>query len=127
MIKITDHHIDLKNLYELLEKNISGSLLFHYAMVKKNNKPGSPSTEYIDYTADVNIENEMNEIEAELRKKWYLEDVLLIRSLGRKSIGDIISVVAVSSPNSDDAFESCRHGLSLLKKMKTVKKEESHL
>ena len=52
------------------------------------------------------------------------EDVLLIRRIGRLGIGDIISLVAASSPNSEDAFASCRHGISRLKKMTTIRKNE---
>ncbi len=39
-------------------------------------------------------------------------------------IGDIISLIAVSSPDSNDAFEACRYGLGKFKKMTTLKKTE---
>ncbi|CAG0981879.1 partial molybdopterin synthase catalytic subunit, partial [Anaerolineae bacterium] len=39
-------------------------------------------------------------------------------------VGDIISLVAASSPNSEDAFAACRHGIARLKKMTTVCKRE---
>ena len=66
----------------------------------------------------------MNGIAEEIRQKWQIEDVLVIRRSGCLSVGEIISLVAASSPASEDAFDACRHGISRLKKMNTVVKPE---
>jgi molybdopterin synthase catalytic subunit len=60
----------------------------------------------------------------ELKRGGNLEDVLLIRRTGCLAVGEIISLVAASSPNSEDAFEACKHGISRLKKMSTIFKSE---
>jgi molybdopterin synthase catalytic subunit len=39
-------------------------------------------------------------------------------------VGGIISLVAVSSPSSEDAFAACRFGIGRLKKMSTIGKKE---
>jgi molybdopterin synthase catalytic subunit len=63
-------------------------------------------------------------IAGELETHWKLEDVLLIRRTGCLAVGEIISLVAASSPNSEDAFEACKQGISSLKKMSTITKTE---
>jgi molybdopterin synthase catalytic subunit len=126
MIKITADPIDPSEAYALLSKKSSGSIVLHYAVVKEDNLPDRP-TLHIVYQVDGDMELELAGIAAELKSGWSLEDVLLVRRTGCLSVGDIISLVAVSSPNSSDAFEACRHGISRLKKMATVRKQEMHL
>lgn len=115
--------IDPCAAYNLISKEHAGSIVFHYAVVKEQ-KGHNGVTTGIEYQADGDSEAELKEIAAELREKWVLEDLVLIRRVGCLGIGDIISLVAASSPNSEDAFASCRHGISRLKKMATIRKNE---
>lgn len=123
MVRVTSSPIDPSELYDAIGKNRSGSVVFHYAVVKEANSSHGP-TAYIDYQATGETEGELTEIAAELHGNWLLEDVLLIRRTGRLVVGDIISLVAASSPNSADAFEACQNGIARLKKMKTIQKNE---
>ncbi len=123
MVHVTHEPIDPSTLYTRIGKEGAGSVVFHYAVVKEQGGHGGV-TASIDYASAGDTEGELEEIAAELKEKWKLEDVLLVRRVGRLGIGDIISLVAASSPNSEDAFASCRHGISLLKKMKTIRKTE---
>jgi len=66
----------------------------------------------------------MEGIARELKQRCKLEDVLLISRTGYLTVGDIISLVVASSPNSEDAFEACKLGISRLKKMSTITKSE---
>jgi len=50
----------------------------------------------------------------------------MIRRTGCLGIGEIISLVAASSPNSEDAFEACKLGISRMKKMTTIHKTEKY-
>lgn len=123
MVMISHEPIDPAATYLLLGKEHAGSIVFHYAVVKEQ-RSHDKATTGIEYLINGDTEAELAEIAAELKEKWKLEDVLLIRRIGRLGIGDIISLVAASSPNSEDAFASCRHGISRLKKMATIKKTE---
>ncbi len=125
MVLVSHDPIDPSTLYGQIGKEFAGSVVFHYAVVKEQGGHGGV-TSGIEYEAVGNTESELEEIAVELREKWKLEDVLLIRRVGRLGIGDIISLVAASSPNSEDAFASCRHGISRLKKMTTIRKMESY-
>ena len=123
MVKISAAPINPSEAYALIGKKSSGSIVLHYAVVKEDSG-NEKRTSSIDYRAESGAEAELAAIAAGLKERWQLEDVLLVRRTGCLGVGDIISLVAASSPNSSDAFEACRHGISLLKKMATIKKQE---
>jgi len=123
VLKITSEPIDPAIMYDLLASSGAGSVVFHYAVVKPMAGAGG-TTSYIDYATDGDTATELNDIATKLKTEFTVDDVLLIRRTGRLGLGDIISLVAASSPNSEDAFEACKLGISLLKKMKTIVKNE---
>lgn len=123
MVQVTESPIDPAAVYNSLCSAYSGSVVFHYAMVKKQAGSGK-STTAIEYRSGEDTIAEMEGIASELEQTWKLEDVLLIRRTGCLAVGDIISLVAASSPNSEDAFEACKSGISSLKKMTTITKVE---
>jgi molybdopterin synthase catalytic subunit len=123
MVKLVETPIDPSIVYNNICSAFSGSVVFHYAVVKKQAGSGKATT-CIEYSAQGDPIQELDGIAVELENRWKLEDVLLIRRTGCLAVGDIISLVAASSPNSEDAFEACRHGISRLKKMATIRKTE---
>ena len=123
MVKLVENPIDPTSVYNSICSAFSGSVVFHYAVVKKQAGSGKATT-CIEYSAQGNSLQELEGIAGELENHWKLEDVLLIRRTGCLSVGEIISLVAASSPNSEDAFEACKQGISRLKKMSTITKVE---
>lgn len=123
MIIVTQDPIDTREAYDLMAKERSGSVVLHYAVVKGNHDPVRP-TVAIDYRANGDVAAELAGIADDLHARFTVEDVLLIRRTGRVGVGEIISLVAASSPNSEDAFEACRSGIARLKKMATIAKTE---
>lgn len=123
MVYVVTEPICPEEMYEKLTKTTAGSVLLHYAVVKETpyNEAG---TKGVEYCRNGDMEGEMAEIIEELKSRWIVEDALLIRRLGCLKTGEIISLIAVSSPNSADAFAACEHGICLLKKMKTFAKKE---
>ena len=123
-LMISNDPIVPESSYDQIAKSHAGSVVFHYAVVKEQSGHHGV-TSGIEYHAASDSVAELEEIAAELKEKWAIEDLVLIRRVGCLGIGDIISLVAASSPNSEDAFASCRHGISRLKKMKTIRKIET--
>jgi len=123
VLSVTREPIDPAAAYGRIASESAGSVVFHYAVVKAQNGAGGV-TSCIEYQAAAGAEVELAAIAAELQEKWQIEDLLLIRRVGCLGIGDIISLVAASSPNSEDAFAACRHGISRMKKMTTINKQE---
>jgi molybdopterin synthase catalytic subunit len=123
MVIIAPDPIDPAKIYDLITTKNAGSVVIHYAVVKPMAGIGG-TTSYIDYATNGDTEAELSDMAAKLTTEFTLEDVLLVRRTGRLRIGDIISLAAVSSPNSGDAFEACKQAISRLKKMKTIVKTE---
>jgi len=123
MVKIIETPIDPASAYDSVCSAFSDSVVFHHAVVKKQAGSGK-STISIEYRAHKDSIIELEGIARELDRRWKLEDVLLIRRTGRLDVGDIISLVAASSPNSEEAFGACRFGVSQIKKMSTITKVE---
>jgi molybdopterin synthase catalytic subunit len=123
MISLIASEIDPAMAYTLIDSKGAGSVVFHYAVVKSI-AGFDGATSYIDYLANDTTEAELQQIADDIVKSHVLQDVLLIRRTGRLTVGDIISLVAASSPNSEDAFEACKLGIARLKKMKTIVKHE---
>jgi len=120
---ISNDPIDPTRIYELIGKDTAGSVVFHFAAVKENTE--NKRTKSIEYRANGDLEQELRTISEEIRKRWEIEDVLIIRRLGLLNIGDIISLVAISSSHREEAFSACSYGVDRLKKMVTVLKKET--
>lgn len=122
---ITESPLEPDNLFNILLKQNSGSVIFHYAVVKS--QAGEKKSAGILFERDGDMESELSEIEADIRNRWNINDILLVRRIGVLHVGDLISLVAVSSPASNDAFEACQYGLSMIRKMSSIKKTELFL
>jgi len=123
MVLITTDPIDPRDAYDMIASKSAGSVLFHYAVVKKQESAGG-TTCHVDYSMSGNAEEELRMIAGKAAESWSIEDILLIRRIGRVCIGEIISLVAVSSPASEDAFSACKFGIGRLKKMRCIVKSE---
>jgi molybdopterin synthase catalytic subunit len=119
---VTEKPLDPGGLFEQLPKDGAGSVLFHYAVVK--GRAGDKASAGIRFERNGDLEGELAGISADIKNRWAVDEVLLVRRIGTLKIGDVISLVAVSSSASQDAFEACRFGLERIKKMATLKKTE---
>jgi len=57
----------------------------------------------------------LQEIEAEARRRWQLEDVLIVHRYGKLEPGDRIVLVAVASAHRGMAFDACHFLIDWLK------------
>jgi molybdopterin synthase catalytic subunit len=101
-------------MFERVRKSEAGSVLLHYAVVKSQARDRVSAGIHFEKAGD--LEGELRALAADIKQRWKIEDVLLVRRIGTLEIGDIISLIAVSSPDSNDAFEACRYGLGKCKK-----------
>ena len=122
MILITDKPINAATIFDRLRKEYSGSIVIHDAVVK--NSEAGKQTGGILFQLDGNAEEEMRGLEKYLREKWPVEDVLLIRRIGKLSPGEVISVAAASAEHREAAFNLCQEAVERFKKMKCLKKSE---
>ena len=125
MEMVSNNRIDPSKIYELIKRDNSGSVVLHFATVKRVNENRTISS--VEFYANGDVHEELRAISEEIRNKWKTDDVLIIRRLGRLDIGEIISLVAVSSSNRKQAFEACDYGVKRLKEMSSIKKKETFL
>ena len=119
---ILSEPIEPSRVYELIKKAIAGSVILHFGVVREST--GNKPIKSMEFVASGNVEEELRTISEDIRKRGNIEDVLIMRRLGRLNIGDIISLVAVSSPHRGEAFDACRDGVDRLKKMSTIVENE---
>jgi len=60
-------------------------------------------------------EKKLGELEAEAKRRWPLEAVLIVHRVGELRPADRIVLVAAASPHRDAAFEACRFMIDWLK------------
>lgn len=123
MVIITSDQIDPSKIYDNMSAETAGSIVLHFAVVKPQTGEAG-TTCYIDYGTQGDAEAELRTIAEELERSFRLVDTLLIRRTGRLRVGEIISLAAASSPNSEDAFAACKQGIARLRKMRTIVKNE---
>lgn len=122
MIKVTDQAIDVGAALSSLKTEGAGSVVFHVGVVKSN--PEGGRSEGISFTPQAGFEDELRAIEDDLRSKFELVDVVLIRRMGTLQVGDFILVAAVSASGREAAFGACREAIERYKKMKRLVKKE---
>ena len=123
MIELTDEPLDVKSVSGRLSvPDETGSLVVHFAVVKPFAE--GKSTAGIRFAPAGDAEAEMRALESELRAKWKVNDVLLLRRMGELHVGDVISVAAVAASGRETAFAACRAAVEGFKKMKGLAKEE---
>lgn len=123
---VTSSSIRPDEVYRLIDSGNAGSVVFHFAVVRGTT--GDKQTTVIEFqpAKDINeTKAELHQISDEIRKKWSVDDVLIIRAVGKLAVGDVMSLVAVSSPRSVAAFEASHYGVDRLKEMKTILKQET--
>jgi len=123
MVLITTDPIDPHGAYDMIASKSAGSVLIHYAVVKTQEGKGGVTC-HIDYALAGDAEEELRSIAGEIVGSRGIEDILLIRRSGRVGVGEIISLVAASSPSSEDAFAACKLAIGRLKTMRSIVKSE---
>lgn len=122
MIEVTENPIETGKVFEHMSRDGAGSLVIHIGIVKP--AVDGKRTDGIRLIRDGDVTGEMEKIERQLRERWKIVDILLIRRLGELRVGDVILVAAVSSPSKDEAFGACQEAVEALKKKRGLRKEE---
>jgi molybdopterin synthase catalytic subunit len=122
---IVNSPINPNDVFRLIDSGTAGSVVFHYAVVRAATE--GKTMDSIEFRMAGDIEDCLRELQGlsdEIRTGWEVDDVLLIRATGKLKAGDVMSLVAVSSPHRQAAFGACSYGVERLKQMKTIAKHE---
>jgi len=121
--QVTERVLDLNTLMRsLLKAGDVGSVVIHCAVVRGIS--GQTITSSAAYAALPGAEAELEQIGSELKVKWRIEDIALVRRTGCLAPGEIISMVGAAATHREEAFSACEEAVARLKEMKCIKKEE---
>ena len=122
MVELTDTPIEPMRIFQRLSNQDAGSVVVHFGLVKPVAE--ERRTRGIRFAPDGDLMNELRALEAELRARWEVTDVLLVRRMGELPVGEIILAAAVAAPGREAAFGACRDAVEGFKKMKHLRKQE---
>ncbi len=123
---VSNTPINPNDVYRLIDSSTAGSVVIHYAVVRgTTDEKSTSSVEFRAAKDEQDVKQELHGISDEMRKKFKVDDVLIIRALGKLNVGDVMSLVAVSSPRSQAAFDASHYGVDRLKEMKSLRKQET--
>ena len=123
MVAITTEAIDPAAAMRGLATPGTGGIDVFIGTVRDNNEGKAVAS--IEYTAYIPMAEEMlRRIEAEIRARWPVEQVVLLHRVGLLAVGDVSVLTAVASPHRAEAFAACRHALERIKADVPIWKKE---
>ena len=125
MTALTRDPIDCTALTERVRSPHAGAVVLFLGTVR--DLTGDVVTTALDYTAyEPMAERQLAELEADVRRRWPVQDVALVHRLGLLTVGEVSVAVAVSCPHRAEAFEAARYAIDTLKQIVPVwKRDES--
>lgn len=124
MIRLQHEPIDYAALMEQARCAHCGAVVGFLGTVR--DLTGDRVTVSLEYEAYPGMaEKKLAEIEADVRARWPVGEVVLVHRLGKLDIGAVSVAVAVSCPHRAQAFEACRHAIDRLKELVPIWKREN--
>jgi molybdopterin synthase catalytic subunit len=124
MVELTTDLIDYHALTERVRRADCGGVVLFLGTVR--DLTDGRVTVALDYEAyPAMAEKKMAEIEADVRRRWPVGEVMMVHRLGRLGVGEVSVAVAVSCPHRAEAFEACRHAIDRLKELVPIWKKEN--
>ena len=123
MIRVTEAAIEPGEILNGVRTPASGGIDVFIGIVRNHSE--GKGVEGLEYSAYVPMaEKLMGEIEAEIRARWPVHNVILVHRIGSLKVGDVAVVTAVSSVHRREAFEACRHAIERIKADVPIWKKE---
>lgn len=124
MIRLTRETIDHARMTEKVRRHSAGAVVTFLGTVRDLTE--GRRTVALDYEAYPEMAlQKMGEIEADVRARWPVVEMVMEHRLGRLQLGDISVAVAVSCPHRHQAFDACRHAIDRLKELVPIWKQEN--
>ncbi|HET7746933.1 MAG TPA: molybdenum cofactor biosynthesis protein MoaE [Vicinamibacteria bacterium] len=121
MVRLTREPIDLPGL--LAADRADGAVALFVGVVRDHHQ--GRAVRHLEYEAYEEMAVPLlEELEADVRRRWPVSEVRLVHRLGRMEIGEASVAVAVTSPHRAEAFAACRHAIDTLKRTVPIWKKE---
>jgi len=123
VVAITTGAIDPAEVMREIATPGTGGIDLFVGTVRDNNEGKAVAS--IEYTAYVPMAEELlRRIEAEIRERWPVENVVLLHRIGLLAVGEVSVLTAVAAPHRAAAFEACRHAIERIKADVPIWKKE---
>ena len=123
MISLADRPIDTAELVEQVQSPESGAVLLFLGVTRQFTQ-GRESIELVYDAYREMAEKELASLEQEARKRWQLNDCLLVHRLGLVPLGEVSVAIVVASRHRREAFEAGEWLIDTLKQRVPIWKQE---
>ena len=123
MIEITERPISPELVVSQVKTAGSGCVVTYIGLIRDYSR-GKPVllVEYED--VDGKAAKRLQEIAAEIKQKWPIDNIAIYHRIGKLKVGDINLVVAIASAHRNEGFAACQYAIDQFKqKLPTWKKE----
>ncbi len=123
MIEISIGPLDPEEITARVRRSTNGAVVTFLGTTRDNTR--GRNVLHLEYEAYRPMaDNKLAEIEAEIGRRWRIEDVAIAHRLGRLEIQEISLVVAVASPHRSEAFAACQYVVDRIKQTVPIWKKE---
>jgi len=125
MIKITEKPISPELVINKVKTDSSGCVVTYVGLIRDYSQ-GKPvlSVEYED--TEGTAEKRLQEIAAEVRQRWQLENLAICHRVGKLKVGEINLVVAIAAAHRQEGFAACQYAIDRFKDVLPTKKKETY-
>jgi molybdopterin synthase catalytic subunit len=126
MIEILDRPLSPEEVVRRAKTPGSGCVVTYVGLIRDNSHGKRvKSVEYRDTSG--RAKERLQQIAAEARQKWPLENVAIYHRVGMLQVGDINLVVAVAAAHRGEGLEACRFIVDNFKSRLPTAKTETYL
>jgi molybdopterin synthase catalytic subunit len=126
MVHITDKPISPEDAVNQAKTPDSGCVATYVGLIRDNSRGKSVyAIEYAD--ADGKSAERLNQIDAEIRRRYPVNNVVIYHRIGRLEVGDINLVVAVAAAHRGEALAAVAYAVDLFKEKLPTSKKETYL
>ncbi len=123
VIELTDKPLDVQKAIAMVQEARAGAIDVFIGTVR--NHTGQKQVVALEFEAYEKMAMaELQKIIDQAHAKWPVLKVAIQHALGRKTIGELAVVIAVSAPHRNEAFLACRYVIDTLKKTVPIWKKE---
>ena len=123
MVELTKTPIVIQELIDKVADEGAGGIDVFIGTVRKQTQ--GREVEALEFEAYEKMAvAELEKILQQAHEKFSIAKAAVTHAIGRKAIGDIAVVIAVSAPHRDAAFKACRYIIDTLKETVPIWKKE---
>ncbi len=123
MIEVTNQPIDIMEQIKKVESPDAGGIDVFIGTVR--NRTRQKNVVALEFEAYEKMAvSELQKIIDTTKEKWPVLKIAVSHAVGRKNIGELAVVIAVSAAHRDAAFQACRYVIDTLKQTVPIWKKE---